>query len=160
MKKSSLLVALSLMFCLTLSSCTNQPAPVEPEVVYNAEKVATDFNAIVVEEGYGEYISPATFDEYDEYSTFAIIDESEDESEESLGTAAATLASFLPEYMELSESVYGDPADSEYIDIFKDGSYYYYMEFLSPKEVAYAVVISYVYSGYLVAQIGIGDIVE
>ena len=161
MRNLKKLFAPFMLLGLLFTSCgktTPTPEPEPPVVTYTAESVASDFNKNIVDAGLGEYIDPAALDQYGEYSTFAVIDESTDESEASLGQAAAILASFLPEYMEASEAVYGDPTAEGYIDLFGDGSYYYYLETVTPDESVYAAVVSYVYSSYLVAQIAIGDI--
>jgi hypothetical protein len=60
--------------------------------------------------------------------------------------------------MENSYYVYGDPASEDYYDLFGDGSIYCYAEFTSPDEVSYAAIVSYIYSGYLCAQVSIADI--
>ena len=155
MKITKLFGLLAATISLGLASC-NTPTPA-PQPSYTAAVVAEDFNANVTDAGLGEYIDPAALDDHNEYSTFAVIDQSDDESEASLQRAAAILASFLPEYMTAGESVYGDPTAENYFDIFGDQSYYYYMDFASPDDLSYAVILSYVYSGYLCAQISIAD---
>ena len=141
------------------SSSEGESTSEEPVVEYTAAKVCEDFNANLTAAGYGSLA--AEWDEtYEEYSTGASFGASEDESEENLSDAAGTLASFLPEYMSLGFAVYGDPTSEDYYDLFEDGSIYFYASFVSPDESVEAAVISYVYSGYLCAQIGIYDVAK
>ena len=126
----------------------------EPEIEYTAEKICEDFNANLASAGYGSI--QATWDDtYQEFSTAVNFGASSDESENNLGSGCYTLASFLPEYMALSFEVYGDPTSEDYYDLFGDASYYYYMGFDSPDGLSSVVVISYIYSDLLIAQISI-----
>lgn len=134
----------------TSSTSSSEP---EEQVEYTAEKVCEDFNANLA--AYG--LAASWNEQYQEYGLAVNFGESDDESESNLGTGAHTLASFLPEYMIEEFEVYGDPTSEDYYDLFGDQSYYFYMSFVSPDELCESVVISYVYSGLLIAQISIAD---
>ena len=82
------------------------------------------------------------------------------ETEANLGGAAQTLASFLPDYLNLDVAVYGDPTDPDYYDLFEDGSYYYYIGCSTPDEGVEVAVISYVDNGELGAQMEVYEAEE
>lgn len=178
MKKSRLLIALLASACMmfgckakespspaaassssvseVVPSSSEIPSTSEEEVVsHTAESVTAAFNAALAGEGYS---FAAEYDEeHGEYALAVNFGESSDESEESLSGAASALASFLPEYMSNTAAVYGDPTAEGYHDLFGDSSYYFFAGFESEDSAVVAEVISYVYNGLLIAQIGIYD---
>ena len=161
MKLSKILTALAFVFGLAgCKSSPKEPTPEpEPEVVYTAESVAEEYNANLVEAGYS-FLQVEWDEDYEEYGLAVSFGESSDESEENLGSAAYTLAMFLPEYMSEGLSIYGNPESEGYYDLFGDGSCYYYAGFATEDESVEAVVISYIYSSLLIAQISIYDVAE
>lgn len=128
----------------------------EPEISYDAAKVTEDFNANLAEASIP--FAAEWNEDYQEYGLAVNFGESTDESEKNLGSAALTLASFLPEYMVNDFAVYGDPNAEDYYDLFGDKSYYYYVSFVSPDGLSTVAVISYIYNGLLVAQISIANV--
>ena len=163
MKKLGLIATLAMLACSIVgcgqkTQAPSEPEPVEPEIVYTAESVAADMNANFAAAGYSLTVD---FDEdYNEYGLAVSFGAAEDESEETLYAAAYTLASFLPDYLELAMQFYDDPASEDFYDVFGVGIATYVIAAITPDESVEADVISYNYGGTLIAQVSIYDLGE
>ena len=94
----------------------------------------------------------------DSQGTWALhvtLGESTDESEANLKEGCETIASFLPDYMELGVSMYEDPTKPNYVDLFGDQSIFYVMIYSTPDEAIDAQIISYIYNGKLHVEIAL-----
>ena len=120
-----------------------------------AASVTADFNKNLSDASAG--VSAEWDSEYQDYELFVDIEESTDTGEDNLADGAYTLAYYLPDYMGLLTEFYGDPTASDFDDIFEDGEPYYCMVFATEEYEVYAEIYSYVYDGYLCAQICIYD---
>ena len=121
--------------------------------VFDADHVARDVNAAFAAKGYSFGVT--WDDDEQEYGIALNFGASSDDSASNLYSAAATLAGFLPSYMESEYSFYDDPTADDFIDIFGVGIATYYMSFTSKDGTSEAVIIGYVYGGVLRAQISI-----
>lgn len=117
---------------------------------YSAEGVAEEFNEAAEEAG-------KTFGfEFNEakncYELSVGLAYSTDESQSNLQSAVAFMAQYLPDYMNLSTSMYGDPTQPDYVNLFGDNSIYFYAQFKSPDKLVSVTFISYIYNGVLGCQ--------
>ena len=119
---------------------------------YTAEQVANDFNKNL------QAAAPSLAMTQDSQGTWALhvtLGESTDESEANLKEGCETIASFLPDYMELGVSMYEDPTKPNYVDLFGDQSIFYVMIYSTPDEAIDAQIISYIYNGKLHVEIAL-----
>ena len=122
---------------------------VEPAVVYTAELIASAFNEAI--SAYG--LSASYYDIEGVFTGWYLgvyFSTSEDDSEDNLGSAAYTLASFLPDSMLLYDEGY-DEATSE-------KAAQYSMVFVTEDFSVASEVYGFLDSGYLSAEIYIYDV--
>ena len=117
---------------------------------YYVDKVVADYNANL--EAAGETMRVSYNSYYESYISGKNFDGS-DESEATLKAAAEGLAQYLPDYMTVLASVYGDPTDPDYEDVFSDQSYYYFIGAMTPDFGVAAMIYSYLGSSGVFAHI-------
>ena len=123
---------------------------------YPLDRVVQDINTALADYGMAlEWNS-----QYQEYGIGVSFGSSTDESESNLSGGASQLASLLPSYMSCSVAVYGDPTDPEYYDLFDDGSYYFYAQFVTPDEGVAAAIVTYIYDSALCGELAVYENVD
>ena len=99
----------------------------DDDVVHTAAQIASDINANLAADGYDLELTYYNETEFTGYYLGISLEESTDDSEENLSTAAYTLASYLPEYISMTFSGYfeedgDDPAEYDMYFENEDGS--------------------------------------
>ena len=94
------------------------------------------------------------------YGIGVSFESSTDESEANLSGGASQLASLLPNYMSGTVAVYGDPTQPDYYDLFEDGSYYFYAQFVTPDEGVAAAIVTYIYNSELCGELAVYENVD
>lgn len=123
---------------------------------YPLDRVVQDINSSLSPYGMSlEYNS-----QYNEWGIGVSFGSSTDESESNLSGGASQLASLLPSYMSNTVAVYGDPTDPEYYDLFDDGSYYYYAQFVTPDEGVAVAIVTYIESSELCGEMAVYENVD
>ena len=149
------ILSLAFISLLSLVGCNKQPAkPVEPEVVYTAESVAADISSELASYGISALSYDEDSDSYGKTLNFSEdgVDYSNTQAEEDvLYPVVATLASLMPDYLELVGAKYFTSEEDFWEDESGDTVYY---ALYSVSEVC-VDLIGYCYLGYLLGQIAV-----
>ena len=123
-----------------------------------AEKVAAEISANLTAAA-GQEMALTYDEDYDEWGIALNLGAAADETEATLKPAVSFLESFLPEYVEVKEEVYGDPAAEGYVDIFGDASYYFLAAGETKDGAVQVQIVSYAYpvngSNALIGQMSV-----
>lgn len=140
------------------SSGSSSVVPTSTQVTsdYPLDRVVQDINSALADYG----MSLEWSSQYQEYGIGVSFGSSTDESESNLSGGASQLAGLLPSYMSCSVAVYGDPTDPEYYDLFDDGSYYFYAQFVTPDEGVAAAIVTYIYDSELCGELAVYENVD